>query len=310
MGDTMVLLYIDNKTLLTKLILYLEQAKHPYTTSLDDHYDIIVVAEPTKKVLEFMKQKKKIIFLTELEEKKIEQKFNKNNKLNREYKNKLIKILNHCYRVIVTEEYFKKLLKKYIQTDIVVIPKEIPNITVSKNNKEIYETYKISKRKKKIILLDLNYECIETVYNLTIKYPEYQFIYIGYKPMYSLPNKQKELLNKMPSNVILIKYIDLKLYSELVKFGTIVILFDPIEIDYLYTPMLLKKHLLINEPNCYQDTFINSKHLYTFEHEKELFIKFEKILKNRISNLTEEAYLKIKDNYFTNIMKQYSIYFK
>lgn len=304
----MVLLYIENKKVLTKLIFYLELEHIPYTTSLEDSYDTVILIEPIKKIFDFIKQKKKIIFITELEEEKIAKNFHKDSKVTKDYQTKLIKIFNSCYRVIVTTEYYKNLLKKYTKTDIVVIPKSLPFISLSKHNKEIYEIYPIHKRKKKILIVDFSYNHLDTIYSLVMKHPEYQYVYIGYESRYNMAKKQKEVLDKMPTSVLFIKYTDFNFYSSLVKTATMVILFDSIDIDYLYIPMYLKKHLLMSEPNIYQDTYINSKHVYTFEDESEFYLKFEKILENRLSNLTEEAYLKIKDNNFTNIAKQYRIY--
>ncbi|MEI3499203.1 MAG: hypothetical protein V8Q71_01650 [Bacilli bacterium] len=103
------------------------------------------------------------------------------------------------------------------------MPKEIPVINISKNNKDIYNKYKIKRRVKKIIVVDNEYKNIEKLYVLANTYPKYNFIYFGYRPDYLISKKQRDMINNLPSNVTLIKYNDLNVFSDVCKISDIVI---------------------------------------------------------------------------------------
>ena len=66
-----------------------------------------------------------------------------------------------------------------------------------------------------IILIDLFYKNISYILDISINYPKFDFIYIGYKPFYLFTNKEKKIFNRLPSNVIYIPYIDLNTFSDL-----------------------------------------------------------------------------------------------
>lgn len=303
----MILVFLDDKFLLTKTITYLESASLSYTTDLNVEYEYILIGEANNKVMKLLDEidlkTKKIIFLSYLEEENILK-----NKIN----DKLNKILNKSYKIIVSLPSIKNILKKKIKNDIVVIERELPIISISKNNSEIYNKYKISKRKKKILLLDFDYNNIEIIHELATKYNKINFIYVGFKSDYLIKEKQLNLLYNMPKNVTLVKYFDFNILSDLVKVSSLVINFEIIKfnIEYLYMILLFKKQLLTKESIMYEDYLINSKNAYIFKDNKDLLIRLNKILTDRVANLTDNGYLLIKDNNFNEIAKKYSFYIK
>ena len=304
-----MLIYIEDKELQTKIISYLDYVKTDYTLDLNDIYDTVIIAQVNKNTKEIIKNKK-VIFITYLEEEKIYKNFTKNNKKSRSYKIKIMSILKKCNLIITSIEGIKSLLLKEGNLKIEVIPKEIPVINISKNNKEIYERYNISKRKKKIIIIDKEYNNLEYLDFMTNKYPKYQFIYIGFTPDYKLTKKDKNMLYNLSSSVIKIKYIDLNIFSDLLKMTDFVISFDNLllDIEYFYVSVILKKQLLCKETILYNPNYINSKNIYFFNDIKDLDLKFGRMINHRIANLTDETYEEIKDNTFENIAKKYSIY--
>ena len=96
----MILIYIENRELLTKTITYIENAGLSYTTDTNVEYEYLLIAETSNKVIELIneanKNNKKIIFNAYLEEKNIYKKTSKN------YFNKLSNILNKCDKTIVS----------------------------------------------------------------------------------------------------------------------------------------------------------------------------------------------------------------
>lgn len=299
----MILVYIENKEILTKTISYLENANINYVTDINLEYEYILLAEVNNKILKLIENKKnkKIIFITYLEEENI---------LNNKISEKLKKLLNKSYKIIVSLPSIKKNLKKVTKNEIVIIEHELPIISISKSNSDIYNKYKISRRKKKIVLFDFDYNNIEIIYELAHQYKKINFVYVGFKPDYLLKEKQKDLLNNMPKNITYIKYYNFNILCDISKISYLIISFNTIDINYLYMILLFKKQLLIKENNKYEDYLINSKNSYIFKDNKDLLIRLNKILDNRVSNLTDNGYLLIKNNTFNEITKKYSFYIR
>ena len=118
----MILLYMENKNLMAKVITYLDNTKLNYTTDINEDYEFILVADLKQKTIEFIKEQfklnKKIIFITYLEENKIYNSFKKNNKNSKIYLKKLYSVLRICYKIITSLPYFKKELSINIKKTI------------------------------------------------------------------------------------------------------------------------------------------------------------------------------------------------
>lgn len=301
----MILVYIENKELLTKIISYLDKTELKYTTDFNSEYDYIIISSFRNKILNFINninlKNKKIIYLTYLDEDKII-----NNKMNEKYYN----LLDKCYKIIVSLPSIKKFLETKIKSNISIIEKELPIININKKDSDIYNRYNISKRKKKILLLDFNYKNIDTIYEIAINNSNYNFIYVGFKSDYQINNKSLTLLYNMPNNVTMIKYYDFYILIDLIKLSYLIINFEKINIDNIYMIFLLKKQLLTKYDKLYEDYLINSKNSYIFKNKKELILRLNKILNDRVANLSDNGYFLIKDNTFNNIVKKYNLLIK
>lgn len=297
----MLLVNIENKELLSLIVNYLDNTDLNYTTDINASYDTIIIAEVNNKIIKFIEKEnnKKIIFLTHLEEENI-----LNNKIN----DKLTKILNKCYLIITSLPSIKNIISKKINCNIVVIEKELPIICFSKSNSDIYNKYNINKRKKKILVFDFDYDNIEIVNDIAIKYPKYNFVYVGYKSLSKLKNKN--IFNKLEKNISLVKYYNFYILSDLTKISYLIINFSDLTIDYLNMILLLKKQLLIKESKLYEDYLINSKNSYIFKDNNDLLIRLNKIIEGRVANLVDNGYLLVRDNTFDEIVKKYNYYLK
>lgn len=304
----MIFVYIEDYSFLTRVIYYLKKANINYTTDLDSDFSYILVAQVNAKTLKFIDEHsdKKIIFMTHLEEEKIYHHFNSNNKYSKTHKNRYHSFFHKCYKLLVSLPYFKMILKNDC-SQIDIIPFELPIINISRNTKDIYNKYDLSKRRKKILIIDLYYDYLSYIYELGIRYPKYDFIYVGYKSKYLLTKKEKSILNDMTSNISYISYIDLNIYSDLCKISYIVIDFCSYLLDrsYLYVSFLLKKSLLLYDSSLYQDFIIPSKHCYIFKDKEDLFLRIDKIINERVMNLTEIGYDLIKKFTMEEIVKKY-----
>lgn len=303
-----MLIYIENLDLASKVVSYLDYINTSYTLDLDDNYETVLIAQVSNKTKEIIKNKK-VIFITYLLEDKIYKNYLRNNKKSRNFKTKLNGIFNKCFLIISSLEGIKKILRD-VADKIKIIPITLPTINISKNNKELYSKYNISKRKKKIIIFDLDYNYLSEANELAIKYNKYEFIYIGFNQDYNLSLKNRQLLNKLANNIIKVKYIDINIFSDLLKISNMVITCSDIllNIDYFYAAVILRKPILAKNSILLESEYINSKNIYTFDNLKELDLKFSRMINYRLSNLTDETYEVIKNNTFDNIAKKYSIY--
>lgn len=310
----MILLYINNIEFMKQLIYYLDHTNVKYTTDLNNDYEYILIAELTPKIITFAKENyqkgKKIIFVSYLEEENISFYYHKNSKKSKQYFKNLHEILEISSKVLVHFESTRNTILEKKELPVIIIPREIPIIHINKNNKEIYNKYKIGRRKKKILIVDEDYKNIEKLNSLSTNYSKYQFLYLGYKPDYLLNEKQRKLIHSLPKNIIFIKYIDFNIFSDLCKVSNLVIFLEnhKVNMNYIDTTLLFKKQLLIRENYLLEDLFINSKNVYTFKNKEELLLKFKKIITERVADLTDNGYLLIKDHTYDEIIKKYNAY--
>ncbi len=305
----MILVYIENKSYLTKILSYLDELKLPFTTDIERKTEILVIAECSNKIKSYIQEHlfKKIIFLTELEEPQWIKYYKKQNKTGKTYHIRFRQFCNMCTHIIVTMPAFANLLKKKIKREIQILPKELPTIPMVKTNKEILQKYHISRKNKCILILDTNYSHLEAISLLAHTYPKFQFFLVGYRAEYLLTKKEKNLFYTLPHNVIKQKYIDFNIYSDLCYIASIVIHFYQGEMDfsYLNIPLILKRQLLIEYHFSYQDYFVNSKNAYLFQTTDELLLRFKKMVEERVANLTDNGYDLILQSTHKEILKKW-----
>jgi len=301
-----MLIYIEDNELSSKIISYLDYINKEYTLDINSKYEYVLIADINKKSIEISKNKK-VILITYLFEKKIYKAFTKNNKQNREFKNRLVNCINKFNKVIVSIEYIKELLDDKTNTEIVTINKELPSINIG-NTKYLYDIYKIKKRRKNILFVDFEYNGLENINMLALKYPKLNFLYLGFKPYYSMTKKEKKIYDNLPNNIYKIKYYDINIFCDILKLSDIVInesniLFD---INYLYAILILKKKFLTK--NLAYKNLLDNKHIYMYQNQKEMLLKFSKIFEERLADISINAYDYVVNNTFFQIAKKYSIY--
>ncbi len=305
----MILVFIENKTYLTKILSYLEETHLPYTTDLDIEYDTLIIAECSNRIKSFIQQNtsKQIIFLTELEEPKLVKHITKTTKSSKNYLLHFREFCNQCTRIVATMPSMVKWFQKNCKREIVLLPKELPIINISKSNKDIFEKYHLSKRNKRIVFVDYNYEHLDYVTAVAQKYPKYQIILIGYEKEYMMSRKTKEYYHTLPKNVIKQKYIDFNIYSDLCKVAWLVIYFYTTDLDYSYIDitLLFKRQLLLEYHFYYQDYFINSKNAYLFHTIDELLLRLKKIMEERVANLSDSGYDLVAQNSHKKIVERW-----
>lgn len=301
----MVFVYIENKKFLSKIITYLENANVLFTTDFNNDYDIVLVAEINKRTMKLVKNsyllKKKVIFISHLEENKIISNYDLHNKYSIEYRSTLYNFLNMCDLIIVSLPYFKTLLNKKIKRNIIVIERELEPINL-KVDSNIYVRYNLSKRKKKVLYLDSKYEYLSEFFQIALANPKIEFIMLGFIPDYYLSEHKKHLLMNIPSNVKSIKYYNDSSLIELLKVINSFIYVDKVvDINLIYKTLFLKKNLIVKENKIFDHHLIDNKNIYLFD-KNNLVKKVCKLLDGSIANLTLDGYDLVKNNKLNDII--------
>lgn len=283
----MILIYIENKSLLTKFITYFDYMNINYTTNFNDEFDTLVIAQNNKNSLKLIDRAKKIIYIAYLDELKIYK-----NKY--DYRSKMLSFFNKCNLIVVSIPFFKKVIK---HKKIVVLP--IENLCIGLCKNKLF-----SFKKREINIIDSNYNYLTSIFNVANSYPNYNFNLIGYSV--NLSKKDKLLLDDLPSNLKLYKYCNERILGSYINNSFLVIFFDNIleSSNYLNICLNLKKNTLILDSDlCYQ-YLIDNKNSYLFNLDN-FSKKLKKILTNRVCNLGSEGYNLIKDNNFSVIADKF-----
>ena len=267
-----MLVYIENKIILIKVLALLDICQISYTTNPNEYYDTLLIVDINNRIIKLMKNKKTIVLTNYIEEKIIHHKF---------------LISNMPFKMITS----LPLLKDNPNTFF--IPPILPTVTFKKN-KDIYERYHLVKNKKRIIIFDEYLDFFKDLDLISENYSKYEIIYIGYKNMKKL---------SFSRNIIWLKYIDLKNYNDLCNISDFAIFYSSPPIDYLYITILTHTELFMIEKNNYTNYFISSKHYYNFVSTNELVTKMNKYLSGRTSSLNDNAYFLIEQNTETNYIK-------
>ncbi len=305
----MNLLYIDDKELLCKVISYLPDN---YTTDLEEDYDTVVFAEIYPRIINFIENEKakdkRIVFISYLEEDKIYIQSKLQNRNSKQYMKKIKNILDITDNVIVSLPFFKRTLENIYSGDIAVIEKEMPVINISKTTNEIFKKNHLNRRKKRLLVIDLDYHYLSYVKEIALKYSKSEIIYIGYRKLYLLSSRDKKILKELPNNIKFIFNYDIFSMTDFIQISDMIINFEDINLErkYLYIMFLLKKELMIRHSLIFEDYLINSKNVYTFKTKDGLLKKMDKIEYDRLANLSDNAYDLVKECTFDKIKKKYN----
>ena len=269
----MVLAYIKNKKNLKIALSFLEKNKFKYTFDIQEFYDYIITDTILKKSLD-----KKIIFLLYLYEKVLYKEY-----INGSYQTleKIKNYLNQYDYIISSMPLYEKILKDRIYRKIIIL--EENSLIIKKN----------IRKGKYITILDFEYKNLKLVQEIFLKFNN-PIYYVGYN---KLNKKDLTIYNNLDKKIIKIYDIDYFDFANLVKDSYLVIDMSDIDIDVRYhnLTILLKKFLILKDIPYYDNYLIPFKEVYYYQDNKDLINKINKIKEKRLSNLSDNAYLKIKN---------------
>lgn len=265
-----MLVYIDDKKLLSLIVSYLDLKNVLYTVNYNDFFDTIIVAQYNKRTINMCKKSKKVIFITYLLEYDLFFNFDKFNDV--------VSFIKNCDKVIVGFSYFKKLLdlkKCYVVPYL--------NFNYMKCKKSFFK-----KNYKYITFVDLSYRYISLIDEVVSSNLDFNYNIVGYNVM----NKSaKKIYESFGKNVVFTKYFDDVIFLNVLNNSSLIIFFDNILDNYFLFNLcvLNKKNILLYNSELYSDLFCNNKNIYLFDSNNLVKI-FNKVVSNRVSNLGEELF--------------------
>ncbi len=285
----------------------LDYAKVEYTLDPNDDFDIahINTYGPKSFALakKLKKKGKKVVYHAHSTEEDFRNSFILSNQIAPLFK----KWITTCYKlgdyIVTPTPYSKKLLDSYgMNREIVAISNgiELEKFKPTKEGKELFrKTYGFSDKDKVIVGIGLYLERkgILDFVELAKRLPEYQFIWFGYTPLYTIPRKiRKAVKTKLP-NLKFAGYVEQDMIINALG-GTDLYIFPTFEetegIPALEACACKTKTIIRNIP-VFDEWLVDGVNIYKANDIDDFEIKIKKILNNELPDLTTAAYKVAKE---------------
>jgi len=330
-----VLLYTENEKLFSKSglgkaikhqVKALESVNIPYTLDPDDEYDIVHINTygPKSFALAKVAKKngKKVVYHAHSTEEDFRNSFVLSNQVAPIFKKWLVTCYNLGDYIVTPTPYSKKLLEGYgIKKPIAAISNGIelsffkPSLNDAKNFRK---TYHFSKNDKVVMGIGLYLERkgILDFVELAKRLPQYKFIWFGYTPLYTVPNKIREAVKTKLDNLFFPGYVEPDMIRGALS-GADLYIFPTLE-ETEGIPILeacaMKQKALIRDIPVFDGWLEDGKNVYKAKDVDDFEKKIVDILEGKVPSLVKEGYkvaeerdinkigLKLKEVY-TEVMK-------
>lgn len=221
-----------------------------------------------------------------------------------------------CYTsgdvIITPTPYSKKLLENYgIQTPIYTVSNgvDLEFFRPSAEKKDAFRRQFGFTHKDKVILgvgLYIERKGILDFVEMSKRLPQYQFIWFGHTPLYSIPAKIRRIVRAKYQNLSFPGYVDSNVLStaycgaDLFWFPT----FEETEGIVLLEAMAAKQNVLVRNIPIYAGWMKDGKDVYKGNSSREFEQKIVGILENKLPDLTENAYELVNEKSIENVGKQ------
>lgn len=307
----MVLFDFHSTPFLAYLEFCFDQTDLTYTTDPKMPFTILALDYVVKDISSLPKTKS-IVFFMQQEEVDFVNAWGKKSKKSKSYLDQLQNFLARCNLVLVSHEGIATLVRQITKTSIGVVPQELPIINISRARQELYQRYQISKRKKKILILDQHYRYTKWIYILAKKYPKYNFLYLGYVREKDQLKRTREAFEQLPSNVSKIKYFDFDTFSDLCKMSKLIISFDDLIEQFAYLSLILffQKDFILKKTFYYEQYLEHKVNCYFFDTAEQFYTLVPNLLEDKIKHVGEQGYQLVKQNSFEQVVQKYKFYFQ
>ena len=280
----------------------LEYAGVEYTINPDDDYDIVHIH--TYGTISFdlaqvcKKNNKKIVYHAHSTEEDFRDSFILSNQISPLFKKWIITCYELGDHIVTPTPYSKGLLEQYgIKKEITDISNGINIDRFVKDKKlgdKFRKAYKYKKKDKVIIGIGLYLERkgILDFVELAKRMPQYKFIWFGYTPLYSVPEKSRKAVKTELPNLQFAGYVEQDVIIQAMN-GADLYIFPTLE-ETEGIPVMeacaCKQKILIRDIPVFEGWLEDGVNVYKAKDIDEFEIKIDKILNNELKDLTEEGY--------------------
>ncbi len=217
--------------------------------------------------------------------------------------------------VIVTPtDYSKSLLEKYgIKKKIYTVSNgiDLDFFAYAKEKEKRFRKQYGYKKTDKVIMsvgLFIQRKGILDFVQMAQRMPEYQFIWFGHTPLYTIPSAIRKAVKKEYPNLIFAGYQPAEKISEaycgadLFWFPT----YEETEGIVLLEALAAKQKVLVRDIPIYQDWLTEGIHLYKGKSQEDFAEKIRGILEGKLPDLTEQGYRIAEEKSLLKVGKQLS----
>lgn len=280
----------------------LESVGIPYTTKLNDDYDILHINTYFPASYEIAKRAKekgkKIVYHAHSTEEDFRDGFIFSKQVSSMFKKWLIKCYNLGDVIVTPTPYSKRLLEGYgIDKKIYAISNGIELDFFKRNTlegKRFRREYNYSDDDKVIIGIGLYIERkgIVDFVELAKRLPEYKFIWFGYSPLSAATKPVRDAVNTELDNLTFAGYVEQDMIKAAMS-GCDLYLFPTLE-ETEGIPIIeacaCKTKALIRDIPVFDDWLIDGVNVYKAKDLDEFEDKIKKIISGKLPDLTEKAY--------------------
>jgi len=280
----------------------LKHAKVEYTLDPDDDYDIVHINTYGPKSFALAqaasKNGKKIVYHAHSTEEDFRNSFILSNQIAPIFKKWIVTCYKLGDHIITPTPYSKKLLDGYgMDREITAISNgiELEKFTSSKIKSSEFRKKYGYKKKDKVVMgigLYLERKGILDFVELAKRLPQYKFIWFGYTPLYTVPEKIRKAVKTELLNLIFAGYVEQDMIISAMS-GADLYIFPTLE-ETEGIPILeacaCKQQALIRDIPVFDGWLEDGVNVYKAKDVDEFEKKIKKILEGNLPNLTEEGY--------------------
>jgi len=280
----------------------LKYAGVEYTLDPEDDYDIVHINTYGPKSFALAqtarKNGKRVVYHAHSTEEDFKNSFILSNQVAPLFK----KWITTCYKlgdyIITPTPYSKKILESYqLDREISAISNgiEIDKFTKSKAKASEFRNKYGYKKKDKVVMaigLYLERKGILDFVELAKRLPQYEFIWFGYTPLYTVPEKIRKAVKTELPNLTFAGYVEQDMIISAMN-GADLYIFPTLE-ETEGIPILeacaCRQKAIVRDIPVFEDWLIDGVNVYKAKDIDEFERKIKKILEGALPDLTEEAY--------------------
>ncbi len=273
-----------------------------YTVDPKDNYDILHIntVGPNSSFIisEAKKEGKKIVYHAHSTEEDFRNSFVLSNTLAPLFKKYLIKLYSSADLILTPTPYSKELIKNYgIKVPIQDISNgiDLSRFVYNQDKVAAFRRYfGLSKDKKVVIAVGLYFERkgIIDFMKVAKELSDYQFIWFGFTPLYSIPRHIQEAVKNHPDNVVLPGYVKGAVIEGAFMSADCFFFpsFEETEGIVVLEALAARQQVLIRDIEVYNPWMVDKHNCYKADSVADFTTKLQAIVEKKLPSVSEAGY--------------------